>query len=432
MNTVQTHAPSVPIQSLSAQSLGAGLIGNVLEWYDFGLYGYLAPLIGAQFFPDANPVASLIGAYGGFAIGFAMRPVGGAVLGHVGDRVGRRAVMIASVVLMGLATTLIGLLPTYAQVGLWAPVLLIGVRMLQGFSVGGEFTGSVAYLIETAPDHRRGLAGSFANIGGTAGYLLAAGLAALTVMAMNHHPENVWVWRLPFIGGGVLAILAYWLRSRLVHPGYQPDTDAGRRKLPLLQAFEEAPRAMGLVVLFTWGYGVVDYLTMVFLPAFASRFGQVAEGPALAVNTAAIGAAIVIIPLAGWLTDRAIRRRSLLILAFALVGLGAVFLFTLAKGPELARFAIAQVGFALLLGAIMGAGPAMLAEQFAARYRLSGYSLAFSVGLGLGGGTAPLIATALIGATKNALAAPLYLMAGALLSVAALCFMADRSRAPLP
>lgn len=427
---MSTATQAAPPQNLSTRSLGAGLIGNVLEWYDFGLYGYLAPLIGAQFFPGADPVAALIGAYGGFAIGFAMRPVGGAVLGHVGDRVGRRAVLIASVVMMGLATVLIGCLPTYAQVGLWAPVLLILVRMLQGFSVGGEFTGSVAYLIETAPGARRGFAGSFANIGGTTGYLLAAGLAALTVMGMARHPESGWMWRLPFIAGGVLAILAFWMRARLVHAGYQPGEDA-RRKLPLAQAFAEAPRAMALTVLFTWGYGVVDYLTMVYLPAFASRFGQVAEGPALVLNTAAIALAVGIIPVAGWLTDWAIRRRSFLILVFALVGLGALFLFGLAQGPGLARFAVAQFGFAILLGSIMGAGPAMLAEQFAARYRLSGYSLAFNVGLGLGGGTAPLIATVLIGASGSALAAPLYLMAGAILSVGALYFMADRSRVPL-
>ena len=409
------------------------MIGNVLEWYDFGLYGYLAPVIGALFFPSTNPIASLIGAYGGFAIGFAVRPIGGAVLGHLGDRVGRQTVLVASVVLMGAATTAIGLLPTYAELGIWAPILLLLVRLFQGFSVGGEFTGSVSYLIETAPRRRRGFAGSFANIGSTGGYLLAAGLAAVTVMLLKAHPADAWIWRLPFLGGGVLAILAWWVRSRLTQTGYQPKPlEAGeQRELPLKQAFAEAPRAMILAMVFTWGYGVADYLTLVFLPTFASNFGTIDHGSALAINTAAEAVALVAIPLAGWLTDYAIRRRSMLILAFALTFFTALIFFELSSGSLLSRFVVAQFGFAVFLGMMMGTAPAMLAELFPSHYRLSGYSLAFNVGLGFGGGTAPLIATALIDSTGFNMAAAGYLMVGALMSIGALYMMKDRSREPL-
>ncbi|HKJ08498.1 MAG TPA: MFS transporter [Gammaproteobacteria bacterium] len=421
------------MKKLSGGSLGAGMVGNVLEWYDFGLYGFLAPLIGALFFPSSNPIASLIGAYGGFAIGFAVRPIGGAVLGHLGDRIGRQTVLIASVVLMGAATTAIGLLPTYAEIGIWAPILLLLIRVFQGFSVGGEFTGSVSYLIETAPMHRRGIAGSFANIGSTAGYLLAAGLAAGTVILSKAHPEVPWIWRLPFLGGGVLAMLAYWVRSRLTHTGYEPEPvgDDEERELPLKQAFSEAPRAMILAMIFTWGYGVADYLTLVFLPTYASTFGSVNHGDALTINTVAEAVALIAIPLSGWLTDHAIRRRSMLILAFALIFFTSVIFFQLAGEPELIRFMVAQFGFAVFLGMIMGTAPAMLGELFPSHYRLSGYSLAFNIGLGFGGGTAPLIATALIDATGYNVAAAGYLMVGALLSIGALFMMRDRSREPL-
>ncbi len=421
------------IEKLSVESLGAGMIGNVLEWYDFGLYGYLAPMIGEHFFPSHNPVASLIGAYGGFAIGFAVRPIGGAVLGHLGDRIGRQTVLVLSVVMMGLATTLIGFLPTYQEIGIWAPILLLVIRLFQGFSVGGEFTGSVSYLIETSPPHRRGIAGSFANIGSTGGYLLAAGLAGTTVMMAQVHPEFPWLWRLPFIGGGVLAVLAYWMRSQLTHTGYEPapPAEGEERELPLKQAFTQAPRAMILAMIFTWGYGVADYLTLVFLPTFASKFGTINDADALYINTAAEAVAIVAIPIAGWLTDHAIRRRSMLILAFALIFFTAVFFFELSEGPTLIKFAVAQFGFAVFLGMIMGTAPAMLAELFPSHFRLSGYSLAFNVGLGFGGGTAPLIATALIGATGSTIAAPAYLMIGALMSIGALYLMVDRSREPL-
>jgi MHS family proline/betaine transporter-like MFS transporter len=421
------------IEKLSVESLGAGMIGNVLEWYDFGLYGYLAPMIGEHFFPSHNPVASLIGAYGGFAIGFAVRPIGGAVLGHLGDRIGRHTVLVLSVVMMGLATTLIGFLPTYQEIGVWAPILLLVIRLFQGFSVGGEFTGSVSYLIETAPPHRRGIAGSFANIGSTAGYLLAAGLAGTTVMMAQVHPEYPWLWRLPFIGGGVLAVLAYWMRSQLTQTGYEPAPPAKgeKRELPLKQAFTQAPRAMILAVVFTWGYGVADYLTLVFLPTFASKFGTINDADALYINTVAEAVAIVAIPVCGWLTDHAIRRRSMLILAFALIFFTSVIFFEMSEGPALMKFVVAQFGFAVFLGMIMGTAPAMLAELFPSHFRLSGYSLAFNIGLGFGGGTAPLIATALIGATGSTLAAPAYLMVGAVMAMGALYLMTDRSREPL-
>ena len=418
-------------ESLSYESLGAGMIGNVLEWYDFGLYGYLAPQIATQFFPSHDKIASLLGAYGGFAIGFLFRPIGGAVLGHIGDRVGRQTVMIASVVLMGCATTAIGFLPTYATLGIWAPILLLMVRIFQGFSVGGEFTGSVSYLVETAPDKRRGFAGSFANIGSTVGYLLAAGIAAIALTYAKDLPHGLG-WRLPFLFGGVLAILAYVVRSRLTDKGYEPEDDKDKdRELPLLRAFRMSPRAMTLAVLFTWGYGVADYLTLVFLPTFGSKFGHVSDATALDINTLAEAVAVLVIPLAGWLTDFAIRRRSMLILAFGLILVTAFEFFGLAEAQGIWGFVIAQLGFAVFLGMIMGVAPAMLAELFPSEYRLSGYSLTFNVGLGFGGGTAPLIATALIGLTGYNLAAAGYLVFGAVLSIVALWLMTDRSRQPL-
>ena len=421
-------------KNLSAQNLSAGMIGNVLEWYDFGLYGYLAPVIGSLFFPSHNPVASLLGAYGGFAIGFAMRPIGGAVLGHLGDKIGRQTVLIVSVVLMGAATTAVGLLPTYAEIGIWAPILLLLVRCFQGFSVGGEFTGSVSYLVETAPKARRGFAGSFANIGSTGGYLLAAGFAALTVTIAGHHAIHGWVWRLPFLAGGVLALLAYLVRSRLNDTGYDPskaEKKDEREEIPLKRAFRDSPKAMILAVMFTWGYGVADYLTLVFLPTFGAKFGTVSNASTLQINTFAEALALFVVPLAGWLTDHAIRRRSMLIIAFGLTFLTSVVFFEFANAGGTAGFWVAQMGFAVFLGMIMGTAPAMLAELFKSEFRLSGYSLSFNIGLGIGGGTAPLIATALIGLTGFKLAAAGYLMVGALLSVVALYMMRDRSREPL-
>ena len=241
----------------------AGAVGNLLEWYDFGLYGLFAPIFAQLFFPGQDRIASLIGAYSGFAIGFAARPVGAAVLGHLGDRVGRRAVLVCSIVLMGFATTATAILPTYHAIGIGAPILLLFMRLLQGFSVGGEFTGSVAYLVETAPGKRRGLAGSIANIGATAGMLLAAGAATTTSMLANSAEVQSWTWRIPFLFGGIIAVTGYLLRHRLRDAGYTP-TASARPSLPLRAAIAEAPGAMLCALLFTSGYGIVNYLTMVF------------------------------------------------------------------------------------------------------------------------------------------------------------------------
>lgn len=426
-----TAAPLKKHKRLSLENLGAGTVGNVLEWYDFGLYGYFAPVIGALFFPSHDRIASLLGAYGGFAIGFAMRPIGGAVLGHLGDRIGRQTVLILSVVLMGAATMAVGFLPTYDDIGIWAPILLLVIRMFQGFSVGGEFTGSVSYLVETAPDKRRGFAGSFANIGSTSGYLLAAGLATLTITLTGNHQFYGWAWRLPFFFGGLLALLAYLVRARLTDTGYDPRQapEDEKREMPLMQALRRSPRAMILAVVFTWGYGVVNYMTITFLPTFASQFGHVPEGDALLINTIATAIAIAVVPVAGWLTDFAIRRRSMLMLAFGLVFITAVVFFRIATG--IGGFWIAQILFASFLGVVMGVAPAMLAEMFRSEYRLSGYSLSFNVGLGFGGGTAPLIATGLIGLTGTNMAAAGYLMVGAAMSIGALYLITDRSREPL-
>jgi MHS family proline/betaine transporter-like MFS transporter len=408
----------------------AGAVGNVLEWYDFGLYGLFAPILAPLFFPAQDRIASLIGAYGGFAIGFAARPLGGVVLGHVGDRVGRRAVLVSSIVLMGVATTAMAILPTYAAIGVGAPVLLLLIRVLQGFSVGGEFTGSVAYLVETAPGKRRGLAGSVANIGATAGMLLAAGVATATVMLASSAEVQRWAWRVSFLIGGVIAVAGYVLRHRLRETGYVPKPSA-QDSLPLREAIAKAPRSMLLALLFTSGYGVVNYLTMVFLPTYAAEFGGVAEGHALQANTAGQALALVVVPLAAWLTDRAMPRRTLLIIAFAAEFAFAWGSFALVGHGNIGGVWAAQLGFAFLLALIMAAEPATLAELFRSEFRLSAYSVTFNLGIGLAGGTAPMIAVALIGATGNDMAPAWYLMFASAIAAGAAFLMADRSRKPL-
>src|ERR1700720_3759619 len=314
---------------LSPAALAAGGVGNLLEWYDFGLYGYFAPVLARLFFPSDNPLASLIGAYGGFAVGFAMRPIG-----TIGDRVGRRFVLLLSVTLMGVGTTAIALLPTYDAAGIGAPVLLLLVRLFQGFSVGGEYTGSVAYLVETAPPGRRGFAGSMANIGSTSGVLLASSAAAAAVTFADNAQLESWAWRLPFLLGGVLATGALLLRRRLRVDGTPPKRT---RELPLKRAFARDLRTMAVAILFTSGYGVVNYLTMMFFPVYAGQFGGLSEARALQATTVAQALALLIVPLAGLANDAFIRRRTLLMIAFAAEFAVALSVFLLARDGGLVR-----------------------------------------------------------------------------------------------
>ena len=423
-----TRTSSAGGRPLSAAALAAGGIGNLLEWYDFGLYGYFAPVLGRLFFPSHDALASLIGAYAGFAVGFAMRPIGGAVLGHVGDRLGRRFVLLLSVSLMGAGTTAIALLPTYAATGIAAPLTLLGVRLFQGFSVGGEYTGSVAYLVETAPENRRGFAGSMANIGSTGGVLLAAAVATATVTFASDAQLTSWAWRLPFAFGGVLAMGALLLRQRLRDVAAPA---APRREIPLRRALRHDGRLMAVAILFTSGYGAVNYLTMVFFPVYAGTFGGISEAHALQATTAAQALALAVVPLAGIANDFIIRRRTLLVIAFAAEFVVALAAFRLARDGGIAGFAVAQIGFGALLALVMGTDPAMVSEQFPAEYRMSAYSVAFNLGLGIAGGTAPAVATALIAATGSNLAPAYYLMVAAGAAAAGAWLMKDRSRDPL-
>lgn len=421
----------------------AAAIGNIVEWYDFGVYGLLAPVLASLFFPAHDRIAALLGVYGGFAVGFAMRPIGAVFLGRIGDRRGRQFVLLLSVVLMGSATVAIAALPSYAAIGIWAPILLIVIRLFQGFSVGGEFVGSVTYLVETADDNRRGIAGSVANIGATVGMLLAAGAATLT----QTHAASSQLWRVPLLFGGVLAFVGYLLRRHLppeeiqgpepqAPPSSPPNPASGvltrlGARWPALQAFREVPRTMVVSLLFTSGYGVSNYVIMVFLPTFAHEFASVPGEAALQINTAGQALILFMAPLAGWISDRWLRRRSILAMAFLSQAAVAWLLFELVATRGSAGLWMAQLLLAAMLALVMGAAPAMLAEQFSRGYRVSAHALVLNLGIGIAGGTAPLIAVALIHVTGSRMAPAVYLVLACLVSGVTALVLADHSRTPL-
>ncbi|MEM7009348.1 MAG: MFS transporter, partial [Thermodesulfobacteriota bacterium] len=193
-----------------------GIIGNVLEWYDFAVFGYFAPIIAEKFFPSEDPIASLINAFGVFAAGYLVRPLGGIVFGHLGDRIGRKYALQLSVMIMVVPTTLLGLLPTYSDVGILAPILLIIIRLVQGFSVGGELIGSVSYMTEVAPPSKRGFLGSFSFMGAVGGVLLGSFVATIAHGLFDATVINDWGWRVPFLFGFLVGLFGLWMRKGLV------------------------------------------------------------------------------------------------------------------------------------------------------------------------------------------------------------------------
>jgi MHS family proline/betaine transporter-like MFS transporter len=412
----------------------AGFIGNVIEWYDFALYGYLASVIAPVFFPTSSPTAGLIATYGIFASGFLMRPLGAAVFGWFGDRYGRARTMQISVIMMALPTLLLGMLPSYSQAGVIAPLLLVLIRLLQGLSVGGEFSSSATYLVETAPQGKRGLIGSWANIGSMSGTLLGVGVAALLTNLFDPETVAAWAWRLPFLGGAVLGVTAIWIRRDLHNSRRFTKHHEQRAKTsPLLEAFTTNRRETLLALAFAASYGTCFYIAFVYLPEWLSGQGLMTRGSALLINAITTVFVIPAMPLAAVVGDRWLRRRTWIGLSMLLLAVTAwpLNLWMLESGGSLASVIATHAVTFALLAVPLGSCPALFVEMFPESDRLSGYSIAFNIGLGVFGGLTPMIATGIIAWTHEPTTLAFYLITAALVAMIALSLTRDRSRAPL-
>jgi len=432
----------MPLQttSITAQSpdarhrIMAGFIGNVIEWYDFALYGYLAGIIAPVFFPSDNPTAGLIATYGIFAAGFFMRPLGAAVFGYFGDRFGRARTMQISVIMMVLPTFALGILPSYAQVGILAPILLVIVRLIQGLSVGGEFSSSVTWLVETAPQDKRGQVGSWANIGSMTGSLLGVGASSLATSLLAPEILLDWGWRLPFLAGAVMGLLAIWIRRNL-HESQRFEQHHENRSdtSPLLQAFTTNRHETLLALGFAAGYGACFYIVFIYLPQWLTDEGLMDRSVALTINTAMMFLIIPLMPIFAMVGDRWLPRKTWI--AVSLCGL-ALFTWPLFEwmqysGGALHAVVITHAVMFTLMAIPLGSGPALFVEMFPEEDRLSGYSVAFNVGLGIFGGLSPMINSSLIAVSGIPLIPAYYTTLMALAAVLMLKFTPDRSRQPL-
>jgi len=400
-----------------ARNIAAGVIGNLLEWYDFAIYGYFAAQIGRTFFPGKDEVTQILSAFGIFAVGYVMRPLGGCVVGYIGDKFGRQVALTFSVTAMAVPTFLVGILPGYQALGLAAPIVLTLLRMVQGLSVGGECTTSWVFLFESAPAGRRGLAGGFSEVGTCGGILLGSMTGSLIANAVSADAIEQWAWRLPFILGLLVGVVGYFLRRSLPATAVAPKAE----RSPLAETVRNhRPLLLWLAGLTVFG-SVGFYLVFLYVVSWLQFADGISPAHALEINTVSMSALIPVLLGAGWLSDR-IGRKPLLLLAMFGGLFGAFPLLRLMHHDSPTMVLAGQLGFTLLIGTFWGTLPAAMVEAVPREVRCSALSLGFNVTAGIVGGLTPLAAAWLVQRTADDFSPAYMIMTAAAISLVAMAF----------
>ncbi|MEE7465429.1 MULTISPECIES: MFS transporter [Methylobacterium] len=421
--------PKVP-GAARRRSVVAGAIGNTLEWYDFATYGYFSAVIGRNFFPSDSPTTSLLSAFAVFAAAFFMRPIGGIVFGHIGDRYGRKTALLLSAGLMAVSTFLMGCLPTYASAGLLAPVLLVVLRLGQGLSVGGEYTSSAIFLSETAAPARRGLTGSLACIGAAGGILLGSIAGTLVTGLLTPEDVHQWGWRLPFLFGIVLGVFIFALRRHIdddhVETVFREDRAPTDQRSPLRTAVEIDGSAMLRAFAMNLGLACGFYVVFVYLVTFMHTVSGLPQHTAFLINSLAMVVQAVCIPIAGALSDRFGRKRVLVLTGAGLTILSWPLFMLLTTGDTL-LIVLGQVAFAILIAGNAAVVPTAFVEMFQHRSRCTALAISFNASMALVGGTAPMAATWIVHHLAWPTGPGLYVAVLSAISLAAVLTMRDRT-----
>ncbi|MDM5221307.1 MFS transporter [Peribacillus sp. NJ11] len=412
----------------------ASLVGSSIEWFDYFLYGTVAALVFNQlFFVNEDPAIGLLLSYASFALAFFIRPFGGVIFSHIGDRIGRKKTLVLTLSLMGVATFGMGLLPTYQAVGIWAPILLITLRLVQGLGIGGEWGGALLLAVEYAPAEKRGLFGAIPQMGVTIGMLL--GTIALSIMTLL--PESAfmtWGWRLPFIFSALLVFFGLWIRKGIDEtPSFKKVKESGEvPKLPIVETLKNYWREVIIAV----GAKVVEtapfYIFSTFVVSYAtSNLGFSRTATLTAVMIATI-ITTILIPFMGMLSDK-IGRKKLFIGGTIGMALFAFPYFWLLQQKSVLLLIIATViGLGVIWAPITAVLGTMFSEIFDARIRYTGITLGYQIGAALAGGTAPLVATALLNRFNNSyVPVAIYIIFASVLSLAAIWAVKDRSNQKL-
>lgn len=418
-------------QRQARKVLLASFIGTTFEWYDFFIYASAAALVFAPlFFPDVSDLVGQLAAFSTFAVGFIARPIGGLVVGHFGDRVGRKSMLVFCLLSMGIATVLIGCLPTYHDIGIWAPILLVVLRIFQGIGVGGEWGGAVLMAVEYAPPHRRGLYGGFVQIGTPAGLILA-NIAFLGALALV--PEDqflVWGWRVPFLLSAILVIIGVVIRLQIEEtPIYASAKrrDTSGERLPILEVLKSHWRPVITGGLAHSSTTMIGYVLIAYILSYG--VGVLGMANSTMVTLVLVASAVWLLTclvFAAW-SDRLGRRR--IYIAGSIAALAWVFpFFLLIDTMNVWLMGVALIGLALALAAMYSPIAALLSELFPTRVRYTGNSLSYQVGTLFGGAFVPVIATSLYHAFGTSMAVSGYMFISVLIGFLAILFVPETSR----
>lgn len=386
--------------------VAAGIIGNIIEYYDFALIGFLAVMMGNLFFPSDDPFLSLLGSFGAFAAGMVMRPVGALVFGHIGDRIGRRFALLSSLVLMALPTFLIGFLPTYAQIGIMAPILLVTLRMIQGLSVGGEYASSIVYLVEQSSPNRQNLYGSFVSVGAKIGMALGSGLCGALLWYLGEEAMGEWGWRIPFWASIVIAAAGLYLRRNLSDT-YQPPEE---KVVPIVAILRHHRREFWQFLTIASAIWILYYTVFVYLPIWLEGSVHLSKAESGQINTISIIVGVIFIPLMALVADRVgslkVMRAAALVLA---LGVYPLF-YGMSIGGYWGAMG-AAMGLVILLCAFQA--PIFASTVQALKYH--GYRASFTAVIlgsaaGIVGGITPALMTSLTKLSGDPFA-PAYLIA---------------------
>ncbi|EAP98120.1 putative integral membrane transport protein [Janibacter sp. HTCC2649] len=433
-NTLESFgSPPAPKVSSVRRVIAASLVGTSLEWYDFFIYGTAAALVfNKLFFPDFDPLVGTLLAFATFAVGFISRPLGGIIFGHYGDKLGRKNVLVVTLLLMGLATFAIGLLPTYGTIGAWAPALLVILRFLQGLGLGGEWGGAVLMTLESGDPKRRGLNASWPQVGVPVGLLLANGILSLMGGATSESAFLSWGWRIPFLLSGLLVIVGLVIRLTIAESPLFAETEkAGdKTKMPIVEVFRRYPKQVALAIGARVGVDVAFYTFVLFITTYVTTYLDLPKSYALNAVLIAAACQVVFIPLFGHLSDVHGRRPVYLFGAIAAAVWVFVF-FKLLDTGNLALIILAAVVALFFHAAMYGPQAAFISEMFPTRVRYTGASMGYQLAGIVGGALAPIISTWLLDTYDSSLAVCAYVVGMLAITVICVLLAPETSKADL-
>lgn len=398
-----------------------GLVGSIFEWYDFTVFIFLAPFLTKLFFPHTNPYISLMQVYGVFFLGYLVRPLGGAILGHYGDRIGRQKTLVSTIALMTLSTVGVGLLPSFSQVGYWAPAGLIVLRLIQGLATSGEAMGAMTFAFESAPMRHRGMLATIIWVGAGAGIVIASLFVGVLSSRLSNEAMLHWGWRIPFVFGLVTGIVGYLIRNRTAESVYfSAMIKRGELvRYPLMEIIKKYKKELLIIILLMIPHEVSYYIFFIFLPTYSSKFLGYNLSKILIVNTITMSYIFILAPVFAFFSDRVGRKPFIIISLVALV-LCSVTLFDLVATGVLSNFFIAQSVFALIHSLYVAGIFSASLEMVPTRVRYSIVALGFNIAYAIFGASTPLVVTYLIHRNKSLIVPAFYVIIVSLFALLAI------------